>query len=166
MKRALFLTCLLSLAVYPVDLQAQVGLGVQGSWAEDADWGVGARAAVQLPVDKAPLVFVGTFDWFFPEADEIHDYWEINANLVMKPALALIAGYFGIGLNLAHTVAQDPFGAGTISETKAGLNLVGGLIYDGLLTPYGEVRYEIGGGEQFVVTVGIGISLATFTGIR
>ncbi|UCC85243.1 MAG: hypothetical protein JSW46_10150 [Gemmatimonadota bacterium] len=166
MKRALFLACVLTVAVSPVDLCAQVRLGVHGSWAEDADWGLGGRVAVQLPVDRVPLVLVGSFDWFWPEADEIEDYWEINANLVMRPTLELIAGYFGIGLNLAHTVAEDPFRAGTFSETKAGINLVGGLIYDGILTPYGEVRYEVGGGEQFVVTVGIGINLATFTGIR
>ncbi len=166
MKRALLLACLLTLALDPCDAQAQVGLGVHGSWAEDVDWGIGGRVAVQLPVDQLPLAFVGSFDWFWPEPDELEDYWELNANLVIKPALELIAGYFGAGLNLAHSVAQDPFGAGKLSETKAGLNLVGGLIYDGLLTPYGEVRYEIGGGEQFVVTVGIGISLETFTGIR
>jgi hypothetical protein len=166
MKRVLFLACLLTLIACPADLSAQVGLGIHGSWAEDADWGIGGRVAVQLPVDQAPLGLVSSFDWFWPEADAVHDYWEINANLVIRPALELISGYFGIGLNLAHTVAEDPFGAGKLSETKAGLNLVAGLIYDALLTPYGEVRYEVGGGEQFVVTVGIGVSLATFTGIR
>jgi hypothetical protein len=166
MKRALLLACVLVLAVCPVDLRAQVGLGVHGNWAEEADWGIGGRVALQLPVEQAPLVLVSSFDWFWPETDAIRDYWEINANLIIKPALALIAGYFGVGLNMAHTVAEDPFGAGTLSETSVGMNLVAGLIYDALLTPYGEVRYEVGGGEQFVVTVGIGVSLATFTGIR
>lgn len=166
MKRALFLACVLSLPVHPVALCGQVGLGLHGNWAEETDWGIGGRVAVQLPVDQVPLGLVSSFDWFWPESEAIDEYWELNANLVMKPALALIAGYFGIGLNLAHTEAQDPFGAGKLTETKVGMNLVAGLIYDGLLTPYGEVRYEVGGGEQFVLTVGIGISLATFTGIR
>lgn len=166
MKKALFLSCLLTLAGYPVDLQAQIGLGVQGNWAEDYDFGIGARATVQLPVDQFPLVFVGSFDWFLPEGDEIDDYWEINANLVTRPTLRIVTAYMGLGLNLAHVLKPDPFGGPPISETKAGLNILAGLIYDALVRPYSEVRYEVEGGRQVVVTVGIGISHEAFTGIR
>jgi hypothetical protein len=166
MRRILLSACLLAMAVYPGDAQAQLGLGVQGSWAQDADFGIGAIAAVQLPVDQFPMAFAATFDWFFPKAEDIDDYWEINANLLATPALEVITGYFGVGLNLAHMSGPDPFG-GRISETNVGINILGGVMYDAaILMPFAEARYEIKGGEQLVLTLGIMVAFETFTGIR
>ena len=42
------------------------------------------------------------------------------------------------------------------NETHGGINLLGGIIFEvGRLNPFLEARFELGGGEQFVATVGL-----------
>jgi len=68
--------------------------------------------------------------------------------------------YAGGGLNIAHASASATVGTTTVSasDTKAGLNLLGGTTFKlkgSKLTPFVDARGEIGGGKTFVITGGV-----------
>ena len=143
------------------NVYGQVGLGAQLSWADDTQFGVGARAVVDLARVTNGLEAIGSFDYFFPDQPLGADinYWEINANLAyVFQGVPGLAPYLGGGLNFAHaSVSVDalgiPIGA---SNTELGLNLLGGARLNlGPVTPFGELRIELGGGEQFVIAGGV-----------
>ena len=51
-----------------------------------------------------------------------------------------------------------PSGGPTLSDTKAGLNLLGGTTFKlkgSHLTPFAEARGELGGGKTFILTGGV-----------
>ena len=160
MRKLLTGACLVLLIVVPTGLQAQVALGPQLSFADDADFGIGARATLGLPMQTVPLEATASFDYFFPDGD--FTYWEINTNVVYLfnlPAAPTVTPYAGGGFNIAHvSIDQDVFGVGTVSfsNTDLGFNLLGGAKFNvGTFTPYGELRIELGGGEQFVFAGGV-----------
>lgn len=140
------------------DAQAQA-FGVQGSWGDDSDFGIGARLELGLPnllTSEGPLsntFLIGSFDYFFPDfCDAIDDcsYWEINGNLAVPITSSTIDPYAGAGLNIAHMSVLDQ------SDTEVGLNLLGGLRFNlGGLGAFGEGRFVLGGSEQFVLTFGV-----------
>lgn len=149
----------LALAV-PAD--AQVHFGPQVSYADDADFGIGARVVAGVP-DYAGFEVAGSFDYFFPDGDV--DYWEINGNVLYNFAIEGVDSfrpYAGAGLNVARFDAnvEDTGIPGFEfdgSSTELGLNLVGGgkFATDAAVTPFVEARLEIEGGEQFVLTGGL-----------
>jgi hypothetical protein len=137
-----------------------IRFGVQGSWASDnVDFGVGARVvypALGTMVKVAGLEGYASFDFFFPGNSVT--YWELNPGVTYNLALSGLKGvspYVGGGLNVAH-ISVDLGGFGTASDTKMGLNVLGGGRFGlGKLSAFAEARYEIGGGERFVATFGI-----------
>lgn len=133
---------------------AQVHLGPQISLADDADVGIGGRIVAGVPQYRG-VEFSGSFDVFFP--DEDFDYWELNGNLIYNfeiPEASAFRPYAGGGLNIARFDDVGPTDAG---DTELGLNILGGAKFpnEGPVTPYLELRAEIEGGEQFVITGGI-----------
>lgn len=123
--------------------------GLQASIADDAELGVGARYENRMSgmfPDLPNLRFALSFDYFFPDN---FDYWEINANVfnLFRTRNARVIPYAGGGLNIARISNGG-------SDTEVGLNLLGGLRLPGRSRPYLEARVELGGGEQFVVTLG------------
>jgi len=155
---------------------AQLSLGIEASSGEKSDFGIGPRAIVDLGPFDAGLRLLGSFDVFFPgqtllrevafETGSIDvdlagdvDYWEANVNLVYTLGLPLvpITPYFGGGLNVARTeVRNSTAGLFDSKRTERGVNVLGGaeLSVAGV-SPFLEFRYEIQGGEQWVVTGGI-----------
>lgn len=132
-----------------------VSIGAQVSFAEDADLGVGARVEVGLPQLSPRIFAIGSFDWFFPDG---FDYFEINANLGYSVPVTStsISPYVGGGLNFAR-VSVDVFGD-SHSDTDLGLNVLGGMKFKpaaARFTPFVEARFELSGGEQFVISGGI-----------
>jgi opacity protein-like surface antigen len=138
--------------------------GVQGNFADDFDFGIGARVemgAENLFTSQGALsqtFVIGSFDYFFPDCPEDLDcsYWEINANVAVPLVVSGFSPYVGTGLNIARVSIDaeevDGFGG---SETDIGLNLLAGLrIPVGGISGFGEVRYELAGGEQLVFTLG------------
>jgi hypothetical protein len=132
--------------------------GVQLDWSSDYDFGIGGRGVFPLRMfPKTPLDGIVSFDYFFPSAPagvSAH-YWEINGNVAYRfrvPARSTLRPYAGGGLNIAHASVS-----GLGSDTKAGLNLLGGTTFKvkGSITPFAEARGEIGGGKTFVLTGGI-----------
>jgi len=161
MKRFLGVLCMVMLMSGAKQVYGQVGVGAQLSWADDTEFGIGARAVLDLAQLSSGLEAIGSFDYFFPEQPLGADinYWEINANLAyVFQGLPSLAPYVGGGLNFAHaSVSVDalgiPIGA---SNTELGLNLLGGARFNmGPVQPFGEMRIELGGGEQFVIAGGV-----------
>lgn len=157
MRKLLVGACLALFVMAPAALQAQhIGVGGQLSYADDAEVGIGVRGSLGLP--KVPVEFIGSFDYFFP-GNSIN-YWEINANAVYVfsiPSAPTISPYAGGGLNIGHFSIDEEFLGNqvSISDTEAGFNLLGGAQFNvGPVTPFGELRIELGGGEQFVLSGG------------
>jgi hypothetical protein len=131
-------------------------------WSSDYDFGIGARVVfgLQSLFPKTPLDGIVSFDYFFPSAPagvSAH-YWEINGNVAYRfrvPRSSSLGPYAGGGLNIAHASASS--GGVSGSDTKAGLNLLGGTTFKvkGTITPFVEARGEIGGGKTFVITGGV-----------
>lgn len=145
---------------------AQVGFGPQVSYAEDFDLGIGARLQFgmgSLFGDEGipgSLIGIAAFDWFFPDCGDIDcSYLEFNANGAYPFAReSEFSPYLGAGLHFARWSSDADTGLGDLGDdaTEIGLNLLGGLLYDlGSFSAFGEGRFEIGGGEQFVLTLGI-----------
>jgi hypothetical protein len=135
-------------------------VGIQANWADDVDLGLGARVEVDVPElistsnPFSRTFVIGSFDYFFPDCDEC-TYWELNANLAFPLVVTGFDPYVGGGLNVAHidlgldgTLEDD-------ADTDIGFNLLAGIRFplQGF-TAFGEARYEIAGGEQFVITLG------------
>lgn len=129
--------------------RADVRIGPQLSFADDADFGIGGRVEVGPP---ATNVFVtGSFDLFFPGNNV--DYWELNGNLGYQFPLNTtddVIPYVAGGLNLAHA------SVGSVSNTEVGLNLLGGGRFPlQTVSLFFELRFEVQGGEQVVITGGV-----------
>lgn len=146
---------LLGLTLSAAPAAAQVHVGPQLSYGENTDLGIGVRAAVYDLGDGgefSPWEGVGSLDYFFPGGGV--DYLEINLNglynFSLGPATPLHP-YLGAGMNVARTSVDD-----APSSSDLGLNVLGGWKYEteSSFTPFAEVRIEVGGGEQFVVTGG------------
>ena len=137
------------------------------NWSSDADFGIGARGVfgLQALFPRTPLDGFVSFDYFFPShpSGTSAHYWEINGDVAYRfrvPARSSLRPYGGGGLNIAHASAKATFGGTTVSasDTKAGLNLLGGTTFrvkGSNLTPFVEARGEIGGGKTFVLTGGV-----------
>ena len=158
------LAVVFGLAFGAASLSAQaVRVGGQVSFADDADFGLGPRIAFALSSLTSGLWLVGSFDYFFPDQglDGMpgnREYWEINSNLLYHVDLVdatNLEPYFGAGLNVARRTIPSAVPEAE-STTRLGLNLVGGLNFPlAGLTPFVELRFEIAGGEQFVIAGGI-----------
>lgn len=142
------------------EAHAQISFGAQASFADETDFGIGARIYAGLPLTGLELV--GAFDYFFPSEEGLN-YFEVNANALYSLPLAGMTGfrpYVGGGLNIARGSLDvdlpEGFGDISTSDTEMGLNLIGGLEFGfGPIKPFAELRAQIAGGEQIVLTGGI-----------
>src|SRR5207247_8801876 len=156
-------------AARPAASRAQrPSFGVQLDWGSDTYFGIGARGVfgLQSLFPQTPLDAIVSFDYYFPSGapsgTSVH-FWEINGNVAYRftvPARSSFRPYAGGGLNIAHASASATVGTTTVSasDTKAGLNLLGGTTFKlkgSKLTPFAEARGEIGGGKTFILTGGV-----------
>jgi opacity protein-like surface antigen len=146
-----------------------ISLGVQGSVADEADFGIGPRIMLDLGPFDAGLRVVGSFEIFFPDDLELDDggmlvpasidYWEANLNLLYTLGLPLvpITPYVGGGLNFAHLeITGSPNGELDEDGTDTGVNLLAGVeLHIASFAPFFEIRRSLGGGDQWVWTGGI-----------
>jgi hypothetical protein len=160
---------------------ADVQVGPRFSVSDDADLGVGGDVRVTI-LDRDPrLAITGSFDYFFPDdgSDDIEDalgdlgdllpgdfdlpfdqflpdtdvsYWEANLNLTWDfTNAATVVPYAGAGVNYARAKVSA-FGFST-DESDIGANVLAGMRIQNRF--YMEAKYEAGGGELFVLTVGV-----------
>jgi outer membrane immunogenic protein len=127
----------------------------QVSYGDDSELGLGARVRAGLPSLAPGIFLVGSFDYFFPGNDV--NYLEVNGNLgyTIPGVRGKIHPYAGGGLNYARVSFDNCSGSGC-SNSDIGLNLMGGLDFEtsSKITPFVEIRLELSGGEQFVITGG------------
>ena len=127
-----------------------VEFGVQASLADhDLNFGIGARLITDFNALGDHVKFIGSFDYFFPDNDA--NYWELNGNAVylFTPRHSTLRPYLGGGLNLGH------YSGGGVSDSKVGLNLVGGINFRGRsLKPFVEAKIEIRDGGPFIASAG------------
>ena len=137
----------------------RTSFGLQLDWGNDPNFGIGGRGVFPLRslFPGTPLDGIVSFDYFFPGNNV--KYWEINGNVAYRfkvPARSSLRPYGGGGLNIAH--ASVTFGGVSGSDTKAGLNVLGGTTFKlkrSKLLPFAEARGEIGGGKTFILTGGV-----------
>jgi hypothetical protein len=141
-----------------VAAQQPAQFGGQLSFANNANLGIGARMVsdfASLVPSARNVSLLATFDYFFPGNNVA--YWELNGNAVYRATIsgARILPYVGGGLDIAH--AGSPFSGFGPSGTRLGLNLVGGTWFRTAsnLRPFLELRFEISGGQQFVLAAGL-----------
>ena len=164
------LSALAVVAVFSLPGQAEAQrFCPQVSWGDDSDLGLGVRAewdvgswfsGADMPEQLTRTRIATSFDWFFPGCDDNDlgiecsvDYLEINGNLLVPVTVGTIDPYVGLGLNVARMSVE--VGAVDASDTEVGLNLLGGLNFLlGNYSSYVEGRFELDGGEQFVLTWG------------
>jgi len=154
-------------AVRPATSAQRLSFGLQLNWSTDVDFGIGGRGVFPLQslFPKTPLDGIVSFDYFFPShpSGTSAHFWEINGNVAYRfsvPARSSFRPYAGGGLNVAHASASATVGTTTVSasDTKAGLNLLGGTTFKlkgSKLTPFVDARGEIGGGKTFIITGGV-----------
>ena len=133
--------------------------GLQLDWGNDPNFGIGGRGVFPLGslLPGTPLDGIVSFDYFFPGNSV--KYWEINGNVAYRfrvPARSSLRPYAGGGLNIAH--ASVSVAGVSASDTKAGLNVLGGTTFKvkgSNLIPFAEARGELGGGKTFILTGGV-----------
>ncbi|HEU5261392.1 MAG TPA: hypothetical protein VFU41_08225 [Gemmatimonadales bacterium] len=143
----------------------RASFGAELAYGTDTDFGLGARVVFGLRslFPRTPLDAHVGFLYFFPDAPTGVDvtYWEINGNIAYRipNVRGSLAPYLGGGLNIAHASASS--GGLSASDTKLGLNLLGGTTFKvkGTVIPFVEARGIISGGEQFVISGGMRFSL-------
>jgi hypothetical protein len=149
----------------PTAANAQMGFVAQASYAIDGAEALGIGGGVNFGIgsltEKYGIRLETTFDYFL--VDDPASLWQINGNLLydLKSVPNL---YLGAGVNYSKfgndggeacvgTVCVDFDGA---SNSDIGLNILGGYkLGSGKMAPFVQARFELGGGEQLVVTGGI-----------
>src|SRR6266550_1835959 len=139
--------------------QQHPSFGLQLDWGNDPNFGIGGRGVFPLGslLPGTPLDGIVSFDYFFPGNGV--KYWEINGNVAYRfrvPARSSLRPYAGGGLNIAH--ASVSVAGVSASDTKAGLNVLGGTTFKvkgSNLIPFAEARGELGGGKTFILTGGV-----------
>jgi hypothetical protein len=143
----------------PATASAQLGFLVKANYGDDVDFGVagGVRFDLGPLTTEHGLRGEATFDYYSPDG---FDYWEINGDLFLD--IASVPGlYVGSGLNYAKFSNDRNCGALCEGQgyndgnSDVGLNAIGGYTFPGLRAPFVQIKIELGGGEQFVVSGGI-----------
>ena len=160
MKKLLVAASVVGLLFAPGAAQAQLSIGAQGSLADDFDFGVGGRVSYDLRQVKMPVIVMGSYDWFFPKdfTGIDNQYWEVNLNAAYIQSITpVIASYVGVGVNYANFSSKlESDGSELASFDEVGLNLMGGAKFlFSNFAAFGEARFEVNGGEQFVLLAGL-----------
>lgn len=148
---------------------AQVGFVVQGNYGDDVDFGVGGGVNFGLGslTTQHGIRAEATFDYYFPGDgvdfdgfDADFTYWELNAN-AMKDIPSVPGLYVGAGVNYATFSYDYDCDGNPVCEAfdfdsnDIGLNLLGGWNFSGSKGPFVQAKFELGGGEQLVISGGI-----------
>lgn len=144
----------------PSVANAQIGFVAQASYAVDGVEEIGIGGGVNFGIgsltEKYGIKLETTFDYFLVE--DPAKFWQINGNLLydMKAVPNL---YLGAGMNYSKSSVDLPGTACDIvdcSSSDIGLNILGGYkLGAGKMAPFVQAKFELGGGEQFIVTAGI-----------
>jgi hypothetical protein len=121
---------------------------------DSEDFGIGLH--LTKPLTDAISLYP-SFDYWF--TDEGVTSFGVNIDFTYDvPAQSLQWLYLGAGLGIGRTSVDLP--GGDVSNTDAGLNLIGGFQpASGRIKPFAEARLWIGDGSMFSVVGGLRIPL-------
>lgn len=155
MRRLAFSTlALAALVAAPSSAEAQVRFGGTVAYHLDLEaLGVGAVVKAPLPALHENVGIMGDFTWYFPDG---FDYFEVNGNLTYDFLMedSSITPFALGGLVIARTSfdSEEVFGVDIGgSSTDVGLNLGGGIAFEGSLSPMVGAKLEIQDGSGFVI---------------
>jgi hypothetical protein len=153
-----------TMITFPANAWGQVQAGPYFAFHDEADFGIGAFVGIPVPEIHEDLSFVGDFGFYFPgDKHQVveWDYWEANANAVLKFPLEdprFLPWVMG-GLNVAHsksTVDAEGYLDHSGSDTEIGLNVGGGVTFGtGTTLPFAGFKFELDGGEGAVIFGGV-----------
>jgi len=128
--------------------------GVQASYGNDSDFGVGVRFKYSLRglFPTVPLSGTASADAFFPGNG--FTWWDFNYNVTYAlkiPNAPRVGPYAGGGINFAYVTGNGA------SDGKVGINVLGGMTFGNTAsaTPFIELRGVIGPANQMVLTGGL-----------
>ena len=135
---------------------AQVRIGGQGVYQSevfDGTFGVGGRALIDVGFLLPGLSIMGTYDWYFPDC-ETCSFWEAGGAAILAGGSAL---YFGGGASYQKFERDGELAE--FGDTEDWIfNILLGLQFPNVpaITPFGEVRFEVGSDRtnQLVFSVG------------
>ena len=146
--------CVLTVCTLVFPANAQLRFGAQGNFGDDVDFGVGARMTTDLAAVKG-LSLTGAFDYFFPDG---FDYFEVNANATYNFAISnsQFVPYVGGGLTFGRASFDSKY-LSDWSDNEIMPSILGGakILMNNGMSPFLELRIELSGYEQFVITGGI-----------
>ena len=148
MRRLPFGVTLAALVALPLSADAQMTAGPTLAWHDDADFGVGVTVGGDADFVAEGAGWLGDFIWFFPPGDGV-TYFEINAHATFDFATSStsVFPFLLAGPQLARSSVD---GGG--SSTKFGVNVGAGIDFNlDRFRPSVGARFEVGGGEGFVV---------------
>ena len=155
---ALFLACLI--AVAPTAAQVRVGGHVlYRTELVEGTTGYGGRVEVDLGFLFEQLTLIANYDRLFPNCNEC-EFWQTGAQV----ALVGTVGYIGVGGYFSRL--DDPGMAAEPVQDEWTFELTGGARYQlkGFLTPFFEIRNELGDGILNNQTLSLGILVGPYLG--
>lgn len=163
-RTLLWCSTLLVCGVANASAEMPLSFGAQLDFADDFDFGIGGRVVADTGDIVENSRAMASFDYYFPDdggADVT--FWEINVNAHYLFPLenAPVGVYAGAGLHFYKWSFDyeglDAFGLGDIDDSGAGLNLLGGVDFSAgpTVKPFVELKIELGGAEQFILTGGV-----------
>lgn len=144
----------------PSVANAQIGFVAQASYGLDYEalgLGGGINFGIGSLTAKHGIRAEATFDYFL--VDDPLTVWELNGNL-MYDLKAVPNLYLGAGVNYVKSSVDDDGLGGACSivdcsNSDVGLNILGGYkLGAGKAAPFVQARFELGGGEQLILTGG------------
>jgi hypothetical protein len=175
MNRSLLLPAMLAATLaaplaFPAASEAQVYAGPYLAYHDDYDLGVGFRVGFPFPETREEVLFFVDTGFFFPDRTgprgaEV-DYWEANANVVLRFPLednrftpwamsGLNLGQRSVGMNLGPFDDDE-----RDTDMKIGLNIGAGMTFaTGPISPFAGAKMVIGGGGGPVVFGGVSFRL-------
>lgn len=137
--------------------EAQVQFGGQGNFSSDHDFGLGARAELNLGTltgDTGGYVArtrgFGSFDVYFPDD---YDFWEVNLGVAVPLNLGTgLSPYAGAAFNYGNGSEDD----GDESDSASGLAILAGLRFSFIgMSAFGEARAVLSDEDHVVATMGV-----------
>lgn len=146
--------------------QTPISFGAQLNYADDFDLGIGGRVVMDTGTIVESTRAMASFDFYFPDSAEGVDtgFWEININghYLIPLENSPVGVYAGAGLHIYNVSVEFDsdvpfFGGAGADDSGAGLNLLGGVDFEvgPAVTPFAELKIELGGAEQFILTGGV-----------
>jgi hypothetical protein len=159
-KTSLLLLAAVAFVGAPAAVQAQAYAGPVVAFHDDFDFGVGAYLSVPMPDWHENLGLLFDAEIFFP-GDDV-SFFTANGGVVMRFPAQSVTPFVLAQLAVRRwSWDYDGPGSGLVdtSSTDIGLNLGGGVSFQGSLRPSVGARLEIGDGSGFVIFGALGFPL-------